>query len=93
MSENRLKKENCNKAKCKTCVFGKTPIKLTDARRHEIMLYLSKFKYSHECHTTKLTCYGALEFQARILHAMGTIKEPTPEAFLESAAKVLGFNK
>jgi hypothetical protein len=93
MTEDRLKPENCNKAKCKTCIFGKTPVKLTEARREEIMLYLSRFQASHICHTTNLTCYGALEFQSRILHAIGEINEPTPEAFLKEVAKVLGFNK
>lgn len=86
---NYLKPENCNKAKCKTCIFGKTPLKLPIERLNEIHQYLATGKSSHICHTSNLTCYGALEFQANILHRLGIITEPTAEALLEAANLVL----
>lgn len=88
-SENRLSPENCNKAKCKTCIFGPTPVDLTIERKNEINDYLINFKYSHICHTTEKTCYGALELQAKILYGMGVIHEPTPEAMIKVAKQFL----
>lgn len=76
---------NCNKAKCKTCIFGPTPLEISPWRRHEIILYLVSFESSHICHTTEKTCYGAMELQAKTLHAKGIIPEPTPESMLEVA--------
>jgi hypothetical protein len=83
--ENRLHPENCNKAKCKTCIFGKTPLNLREGRMNEIKEYLSDFSATHICHTTNLTCYGATEFQAELLHRKGILKEPTVECLLEQA--------
>lgn len=89
MNQNRLYKQNCNKAKCKTCIFGPTPILLSNERIVEIHGYLTAFKASHICHTTDLTCYGALEYQAKILHAVGIINYPTVEELLITAAQIL----
>jgi hypothetical protein len=86
---NQLAPQNCNKAKCKTCIFGNTPVHLSKERINEIHLYLAKFEASHICHTTNLTCYGALEFQAKILHAMGLINNNTVESMLAEAAKYI----
>ena len=90
--ENRLSPHNCNKAKCKTCIFGDNPILLSPERINEIHRYLASFKYSHICHTTNLTCYGAVEFQAKIMYAFGVIKSPTVDAFLLEASKYLNFD-
>ncbi len=89
IKKNRLDPNNSNKAKCKTCIFGSTPIYLTEKRKAEIHTYLATFKSSHVCHTTNLTCYGALEFQAKIMFAMGVIKENSVEEMLKEAAKHL----
>ena len=89
MSYERLKPENCNKAKCKTCMFGPTPIQISPARMTEIHNYISKFESSHICHTTDKTCYGALELQAKILFALGAIKENSIEAMLKEAQKFI----
>jgi hypothetical protein len=90
--QNRLHPSNCNKAMCKTCMFGPTPIELTPARLAEIHKYLAEFSSSHVCHTTNKTCYGGLEFQAKIMYAMRIIKQPTVESMLEVVGKVLKFN-
>ena len=88
-SQNRLNQDNCNKAKCKTCIFGDTPVQLTQDRINEIHSYLAKFESSHICHTTNKTCYGALEFQAKIMFGMGIIESPTAEALLEKAKQFI----
>lgn len=85
MNQNRLHPDNCNKAKCKSCIFGPTPLQLTPERKDEIITYLVKLESSHICHTTDKTCYGAMELQAQTMHRMGIIKEPTVECFLETA--------
>lgn len=89
MNQNRLQPQNCNKAKCKTCIFGTTPLYISAERFIDICEYLSRFEASHICHTTNLTCYGALEFQAKLLHAKGVIAEPTAEAMLAEAARYI----
>jgi hypothetical protein len=90
-SQNRLKPENCNKAMCKTCMFGPTPISLSPERLDEIHNYLVTFQSSHVCHTTNKTCYGALQLQAQALYSMNMISSPTVEALLEAANKLLGL--
>lgn len=82
---NHLQPENCNKAKCKTCIFGRTPVDISKERMLEIRTYLAGFEAAHLCHTTDKTCFGALEFQAKILHAINIIKQPTVAALLETA--------
>lgn len=84
-----MKKQNCNKAKCKSCIFGPNPVELSVARQNEINSYLVNMESSHICHTTNKTCYGALELQARVLFVKGIIPAPTPEAMLETASKYL----
>jgi hypothetical protein len=88
---NWLDPANCNKAKCKTCIFRDDgqQLKLSPARYDEILTYLATFKSSHRCHTTELTCYGALEFQAQIMHGLGLITDPTPATFLQTAKQYL----
>lgn len=89
-----LKAENCNKTHCKSCIFHPDPqkqLKLSVERYSEIIGYLIAFESSHECHHTKLTCYGALEVQARTLAALGIIDQPSVESFLKEAAKILNF--
>ena len=88
-NQNRLKPENCNKAKCKTCIFGPTPIKLTQGRINEIVSYLVKGESSHICHTTNLTCYGALELQAKTFYTFGLIPVPTVDSLLATAQAYL----
>lgn len=85
----RLNPENCNKAKCKTCIFGPNPIQLSPERMVEIHTYLSKFESSHICHTTNKTCYGGLELQAKILFYLGRIRENSVEALLIEAQKFI----
>jgi hypothetical protein len=92
-NENRLHPDNCNKAECKTCIFGRTPLLLAPDRMAEIQRYLAVGEAAHICHTTNKTCYGSLEFQSQIFHRMGIIQEPTPESLLKEAGKHLKFNK
>ena len=89
MNQNQLKPENCNKVKCKSCIFGPNPVHLSEERKREIINYLSKFESSHVCHVTDKTCYGALEFQARILFYKKIIPEPTVESLLKEAQKFI----
>jgi hypothetical protein len=91
MEGNHLKVENCNKAKCKSCIFGPNPASITEQRMVEIRLYLARFEYSHICHTTNKTCYGAIEFQARIMHAIGIIPDGKAETFLQKAKEILNL--
>lgn len=86
---NFLDPENCNKSKCKTCIFGDTPVELTAERINEIHGYLVRLESSHVCHTTNKTCYGGLELQAKIMHAIGIIEQPTVELFLTTAKKYI----
>lgn len=88
---NFLDPNNCNKAKCKTCIFGDTPIELSPERIEEIRSYLINFEASHVCHTTDKTCYGALEFQSKVLYAAGIIEVPTVNAFLQKAKTILNI--
>lgn len=89
MNKDCLKKDNTNKAKCKTCIFGENPVQLSQKRIQEINQYLVTLEYSHVCHTTNKTCYGGMEIQARVMFALGAIKEPTVKAFLEKAKDIL----
>lgn len=90
-SQNRLRPENCNKAMCKTCIFqtNGNQVQLSQERYDEITGYLASGKSSHICHTTNLTCYGALQFQAKIFHAMHIIPEPTAESLLATAQQFI----
>lgn len=90
-SENRLLPENCNIRKCKSCMFGLTPIRLAQERMNEITDYLATGSASHICHVTNKTCYGALEFQAKIFHFKGILTEPTVKCLLETAAVFLNL--
>ena len=87
----RLHPDNCNIAKCKSCIFGADPVNLSTGRMVDIQGYLAKGEASHICHTTGKTCHGALEFQAKIFHAAGIIPEPTVDCLLSTASKFLGF--
>lgn len=86
---NYMDPANCNKAKCKTCMFGPTPINLTQSRLNEITTYLITGESSHICHTTNKTCYGGLEIQAKTFHRFGLILEPTVDCLLLTAQKYL----
>jgi hypothetical protein len=88
---NYLAKENCNKAKCKSCMFGDTPINLSEDRLNEINGYLTGLQSSHVCHVTNKTCFGGLEVQARTVFEMGIIPDPSVDTFLETAQKVLNL--
>lgn len=90
--KNGLRPGNYNKAKCATCIFGPTPIELSTDRMNEIYTYLMKMECHHVCHVTQKTCYGALEFQAKVLYSMNQIPEPTAESLLETAQKYLNKN-
>lgn len=90
-SQNRLAKDNCNKSKCKTCIFGENPLGLSNQRMSEIKSYLSKFESSHICHTTNKTCYGSLEYQSNILYNLGLIKENTVDSMLNAAKQILNL--
>lgn len=92
MIQNRLKSENCNKSHCKSCIFHPDEskrINLSQERITEITNYLATFESSHVCHQTNLTCYGALEFQAKILFCIGIIKENSVDSMLEAAREIL----
>jgi hypothetical protein len=86
---NWLDPKNCNKAKCMTCIFGDKPLEIAPERMNEIRGYLVRMESSHLCHTTNLTCFGALEYQAQIMHRMGVIKEESVKCFLDTAAQYL----
>lgn len=88
-----LKSENCNKVKCKTCIFRTdgNQVVLSPERKNEIENYLRTFKSSHICHTTDKTCYGALEVQTEMLYRLGIIKENKVKSMLLEAATVLKF--
>lgn len=86
---NLLDPKNCNKAKCKTCIFGPTPLELSPGRMDEIRNYLITMRKSHICHTTDKTCYGALELQARTLYILELIPENSVDSMLIQAQKVL----
>jgi hypothetical protein len=92
-SQNRLAAENCNTAKCKSCIFRNDDkaLKLSPERMQEIQTYLANGTSSHICHNTQKTCYGALEFQAQCFFAMKFIPEPTVESLLLTARKALGL--
>jgi hypothetical protein len=89
MNQNRLNPKNCNKAMCKSCIFGSNPIPLDKERILEIHTYLSNFSKSHICHITNKTCYGALQFQSTLLHKLGLLLKPTVESLLETAKQFL----
>lgn len=90
--KNRLAKENCNKAKCRTCIFREdgSQLELAPGRLDEIKKYLAGSS-SHECHISNKTCYGGLEYQAMAMHQIGIIKENSVDCFLRTAAEVLKF--
>lgn len=91
VKDNFLDPKNCNKAKCSTCIFrtdGKGLV-LSQERRNEIEAYLITGKSSHICHTTDMTCYGALEFQSSMFYRMGLIPENSVISLLETAKKYL----
>jgi len=91
VTDNFLDPKNCNKRKCKTCIFrtdGKG-LKLRHERMAEIQGYLSSGENSHICHTSEKTCYGALEYQATVFYRMGSIEEESVKCLLETAKKYL----
>lgn len=94
MNKDFLKRENCNKAKCKTCMFNynEQSVKLSPERMQEIMNYLTTLQSSHVCHTTNKTCYGGLEVQAESMFRLGIIPEPKVDTMLTIAERLL-FNK
>lgn len=95
VTDNFLMRENCNKAKCGTCIFrtdGKQ-LKISEERMNEIRTYLGTGQSSHICHKTEKTCYGGLEYTAMIYNRMGLIPEPTVDSLLDTAAKHLKAEK
>jgi len=88
---NYLDKTNCNKAKCKSCMFGNNPISLSEERLKEINGYLTGLQSSHVCHVTNKTCYGGLEVQAKQMHQLGITPDATVETFLNTARQVLNL--
>lgn len=88
---NWLNPDNCNKAKCKSCIFhtNGNQLKLSPERFNEIICYLAAGESSHQCHTTNKNCYGALEYQATIFFRLGWIPKETVQSFLETAKKYL----
>lgn len=89
---NRLSEENCNKTMCKTCIFRTdgNQLELAPGRMDQIKQYLLG-ESSHICHTTNLTCYGALTWQAEMYHRLGFIDEPTVDCFLKKAKQLLNL--
>ena len=90
-TENRMNRENCNKAQCKSCIFRTDGdnAKIGEKRMDEIRNYLATGKSSHICHVTEKTCYGALEYQADMFNRIGIIPENSVKSLLDTAAKVL----
>lgn len=82
-----LKPENCNKIKCKTCIFRTdgNQFVLSEMRLKEINSYLKNFESSHVCHLTEKTCYGGLEVTAQALFEKGLIPNNKVETMLEIA--------
>ena len=89
--KDNLASKNCNKAKCKSCMFGPNPIKLEPHRLEEINRYLKNFESSHVCHVTNLTCYGGLEVTAQSLFDKGILPDNKVETFLETARAFLNL--
>lgn len=88
---NYLVKENCNKAKCKSCMFNNNPIELSEESLEEINGYLTGLNSSHVCHVTNKTCYGGLEVQAQQMFTLGLIEDASVNTFLDTAQKVLNL--
>lgn len=88
---NYLDAKNCNKTKCKTCIFREdgSGVKLSPKRVAEIHQYLIECTATHICHTTNKSCYGGLELQARAMYARGLTPEPTVESLLSTAKQIL----
>ena len=83
-----LKRENCNKTHCKSCIFHPDEskrIKLSQVRIDEINTYLTTMQSSHVCHQTNKTCYGGLEVTAKAMFALKIIPEQTVDSLLETA--------
>jgi hypothetical protein len=89
---NRMDRSFCNKAKCKSCIFHTdgNALALEPGRLDEIKAYLLGSS-SHICHTTNLTCYGALEYQAEMFYRLNWINEPTVDCLLDTAKKLLNL--
>lgn len=84
---------NINNSKCKSCMFGKTPIQLSEKRPAEINGYLKDFSYSHICHTTNKTCRGRAEVQAQEMFNRKIIPEPTVETMVNIFKAIKGIKK
>jgi hypothetical protein len=94
VTNNFLDPKNCNRRKCKSCIFrtdGKQ-LKLSPEREAEIRAYLARGENSHICHQTEKTCYGGLEYQSTIFYRMGFIKEESVSCLLETANKFIDGN-
>ncbi len=82
---------NINNSKCKSCMFGKTPIQLSEKRLAEINGYLKDLSSSHICHTTNKTCRGGAEVQAQEMFDRGIIPEPTVETMVNIFKGIKGL--
>lgn len=81
---NYLKEENCNKTKCKSCIFRTdgNQVVLSNERMAEILSYLTKFESSHICHVTNKTYFGGLEVTAQALFDKGVLPDNKVETLL-----------
>ena len=84
---------NINSKKCKSCMFGETPIHLSEKRLTEINGYLKDLSSSHICHTTNKTCRGGAEVQAQEMFDRGIIPEPTVETMVNVFKAIMGMKK
>lgn len=87
MNQNRLKPENCNTKKCKSCIFRTdgNEFRLSPGRMKEVRRYLTEFESSHVCHVTNKTCYGGLEVTAQAMFDKGIIPDNKVETMLAIA--------
>lgn len=84
---------NINKVKCKSCMFGETPIQLSGKRLTEINGYLKDLSSSHVCHVTNKTCRGGAEVQAKEMFDRGIIPEPTVDCMVSIFKMIRGLKK
>lgn len=94
-NKNMLAVGHCNKAMCKSCIFRTdgNQVTLSNARMKEINKYLTDFSSSHECHVTKLTCYGGLVVTAQAMFEQGIIPDNKVDTMLMIARAFLGLEQ
>ena len=84
---------NINKQKCKSCMWGETPIQLREGRVEEITEMITSGTAMQICHTNNRTCRGGAEVLAKHLHEKGQLPEPSVSMLERFAQFFLGKRK